>query len=98
MRQRLALERALLHRPRLLLLDEPFTGLDDASARTLVGRLAGLRSEGTIVLVTTHDLDLVEGLLDQAIILKDGRVVDVQRPVRGLRDHYRRLVGRGGLS
>ena len=98
MRQRLALERALLHRPRLLLLDEPFTGLDDASARSLVERLAGLRGEGAIVLVTTHDLDLVDGLLDQAIILKDGRLADVQRPVHDLRDHYRRLVGRGGLA
>lgn len=98
MRQRLALERALLHGPRLLLLDEPFTGLDDASARMLVERLAGLRADGAIVLVTTHDLDLVDGLLDQAIILRDGRLLDVQRPVRNLREHYRRLVGRGAPS
>ncbi|MCK7529360.1 MAG: ATP-binding cassette domain-containing protein [Ignavibacteriales bacterium] len=49
MRQRLALERALLHGPRLLLLDEPFTGLDDASGHALVARLRGLRDEGAIV-------------------------------------------------
>ena len=49
MRQRLALERALLHGPRLLLLDEPFTGLDDASGQALVARLRGLRDEGAIV-------------------------------------------------
>jgi ABC-type multidrug transport system ATPase subunit len=87
-----------MHGPRLLLLDEPFTGLDDASARMLVDRLASLRSDGAIVLVTTHDLDLVDGLLDQAVILRDGRLLDVLRPVRNLREHYRRLVGRGAPS
>ena len=55
MRQRLALERALLHDPRLVLLDEPFTGLDDAATGALRQRLAGLKDSGAIVLVTTHD-------------------------------------------
>lgn len=95
MRQRLALERALLHRPRLLLLDEPFTGLDDGSARALVERLRGLRAEGAIVVLTTHDLDLVDGLLDQAVFLREGRVADVQQPVSGLRERYRTLVSAG---
>ncbi|MBI2835754.1 MAG: ABC transporter ATP-binding protein, partial [Acidobacteria bacterium] len=65
MRQRVALERALVHDPRLVLLDEPFTGLDDVSVATLVGRLSDLRSSGRIVLVATHDLDVVDGLLDR---------------------------------
>ena len=82
MRQRVALERALIHRPRLLLLDEPFTGLDDASAAAL-GRAAAVRcaTSGAIVVLATHDLDLAEGLLDRAIFLRDGRMVDaVERP------------------
>src|SRR5687768_6478740 len=51
MRQRVALERALIHGPRLALLDEPFTGLDDASASALVARLRTLRDSGAIVVL-----------------------------------------------
>ena len=81
MRQRVALERALIHAPRLVLLDEPFTGLDDASARALVARLNDLRDAGSILIVATHDLDLAEGLLDQVLFLRDGRVADaITRP------------------
>ena len=94
MRQRVALERALIHKPRLVLLDEPFTGLDDASAGALVARLRGLRDEGTIVVVATHDLDLAEGLLDHAMFLRDGRAVEnVARP-DALRSTYRSIMGR----
>ena len=74
MRQRLALERALLHDPRLLLLDEPFTGLDDASVAALVARLQELRAAERIVVVVTHDLDVAERLLDTVAVLKDGRL------------------------
>ena len=93
MRQRVALERALIHRPRLALLDEPFTGLDDASAAALVRRLGTLRESGTIVILATHDLDLAEGLLDEAVFLRDGRVAAaVARPER-LRATYRDVMG-----
>ena len=93
MRQRVALERALIHQPRLALLDEPFTGLDDASAAALVRRLGTLRESGTIVILATHDLDLAEGLLDEAVFLRDGRVAAaVARPER-LRATYRDVMG-----
>jgi ABC-type multidrug transport system ATPase subunit len=88
MRQRLALERALLHQPRLLLLDEPFTGLDDASTVGLIERLKSLRSSGCIVLVATHDLDTAEEVLDRAVVLREGRLVGSEPDVRGLRKRY----------
>jgi ABC-type multidrug transport system ATPase subunit len=94
MRQRVALERALIHRPRLALLDEPFTGLDDASAAALVARLRGLRQEGAIVVLATHDLDLAEGLLDSALFLRDGRMVDTVARPDALRSTYRSVMGR----
>lgn len=98
MRQRLALERALLHEPRLVLLDEPFTGLDDASTRALVDRLRDLRAHGVILLITTHDLDVIDGLLDQAVFLRDGRVSGIEGGgVTGLRGLYReRVTGPAG--
>ena len=94
MRQRVALERALIHGPRLVLLDEPFTGLDDASTAALVARLRGLRDEGAIVVLATHDLDLAEGLLDEALFLRDGRMVDAVARPGALRSTYRSIMGR----
>ena len=94
MRQRVALERALIHRPRLVLLDEPFTGLDDASTAALVARLHGLRDSGAIVVLATHDLDVAEGLFDQAVFLRDGRMMEsVPRP-EALRSTYRAVMAR----
>jgi heme ABC exporter ATP-binding subunit CcmA len=96
MRQRVALERALIHRPRLLLLDEPFTGLDDASTAALVARLEALRQSGTIVILATHDLDVADGMLDHAVFLRDGRMMDsVVRP-DALRSTYRAVMARPG--
>ena len=92
MRQRVALERALIHKPRLALLDEPFTGLDDASTGVLVGRLRSLRESGAIVILATHDLDLADGLLDHALFLRDGRIVDAVTQPSALRETYRRVI------
>ena len=94
MRQRVALERALIHEPRLALLDEPFTGLDDASAAALVRRLGTLRDSGAIVILATHDLDLAEGLLDEAVFLRDGRVASAMPRPERLRSTYRDVMGR----
>jgi len=92
MRQRVALERALIHQPRLLLLDEPFTGLDDASTAVLLARLRGLREEGAIVILATHDLDLADGLLDEAIFLRDGRMIHTAARPEALRSTYRAVM------
>jgi ABC-type multidrug transport system ATPase subunit len=94
MRQRLALERALLHDPRLVLLDEPFTGLDDAASEALRERLSALRQAGCLVLVITHDLDSVDGLADRALMLHKGRIVELDDRGGSLRDRYRTALGR----
>jgi ABC-2 type transport system ATP-binding protein len=75
MRQRLGIAAALLRRPRLLLLDEPTTGLDPAGMRdmrALVKRLAG---EGITVLLSSHLLAEVEELCDRVAIIRSGRIV-----------------------
>jgi ABC-type multidrug transport system ATPase subunit len=95
MRQRLALERALLHDPRLVLLDEPFTGLDDASVASLVARLGERRASGCIVVLVTHDLDVAETLLDRVAVLKEGRLVALDEAGGRIREHYRAHVAAG---
>jgi ABC-2 type transport system ATP-binding protein len=76
MRQKLAIARALLHRPRLLLLDEPFAGLDPAAAVELRERIATLaRDERVTVFLTTHDLAHVEKSCDEVAVLRAGRVL-----------------------
>lgn len=89
MRQRVALERALLHDPRLVLLDEPFTGLDQASTAALVARLRERQQAGCILVIATHDLDVADGLLSRAIYLKNGRIVGSDDDSRGLSARYR---------
>src|SRR3954462_5352878 len=75
MRQRLALERALLHEPRLVLLDEPFTGLDDRAVRIVAARLKQLAANGAIVVLATHDLELAEGLITRMAIIRSGKLI-----------------------
>ena len=94
MRQRVALERALIHDPRLVLLDEPFTGLDDRSVGALTVRLRELRDEGRIVILATHDLDLAEGLFDQAVFIRDGRMVELASQPQALRTLYQTVMAR----
>jgi ABC-type multidrug transport system ATPase subunit len=93
LRQRLALERALIHSPQLVLLDEPFTGLDDASAALLIERLRQLATSGAIVVMATHDFDLADGVVDEAVCLSNGRLVPM--PGAGpLRQRYRDALSR----
>jgi ABC-type multidrug transport system ATPase subunit len=92
MRQRLALERALLHKPRLLLLDEPFTGLDDRAVTLVSARLRELAAGGAIVIVATHDLDLADGLVTRVALIRDGKLVADEPAAPGLRARYRALL------
>ena len=93
MRQRLALERALVHHPRLVLFDEPFTGLDDAAVSVVAGRLRTLASAGAIVVVATHDLDLAEGLVTRVALIREGRLLADESAADGLRARYRSAIG-----
>jgi ABC-2 type transport system ATP-binding protein len=70
LKQRVAIARALLHKPQVLLLDEPTSGLDPASARHIRDLIAGLRSEGRAILVSTHNLAEAEELADRIAVLK----------------------------
>jgi heme exporter protein A len=90
MRQRLALERALLHDPRLVLLDEPFTGLDDASTAALAARLGALSERGCIILLATHDLEIIDALITRAVMLSEGRLVTIDGGPGSLRERFRR--------
>jgi ABC-type multidrug transport system ATPase subunit len=93
MRQRLALERALLHDPRLVLFDEPFTGLDDAAVGLVAQRLRRLAADGAIVVVATHDLDLADGLVTRVALVRDGRLLADEPAATGLRSRYRSAIG-----
>ena len=73
MRQRLALARALLHDPDLLLLDEPFAGLDDASGAIVAGLLRDMRAQGRTVIVSTHQVGQIESLQPDYLRLAGGK-------------------------
>jgi ABC-type multidrug transport system ATPase subunit len=76
MRQRLSLARAILHDPRILLLDEPFASVDVPSAREMVGLLKGMRDAGKTIFVVTHQAPLVEGVADELVWMQAGQIVD----------------------
>jgi heme exporter protein A len=96
MRQRLALERAILHGPRLVLLDEPFTGLDDASSVALAARLTAVRDAGAIVVMATHDFDSADRVITRAWYLRDGRAGSLPDAGGTLRERYRAAIRKAG--
>jgi len=93
MRQRLALERSLLHAPRLVLFDEPFTGLDDRAVGLIADRLRRLAANGAIVILATHDLDMAEGLVNRIALIRGGRLLADEPAGAGLRAQYRSIIG-----
>jgi ABC-2 type transport system ATP-binding protein len=75
MRQKILLSAALLHNPDLLLLDEPFSGLDVSSALVLRSLIQKLAARGKVILFSSHDLETVERVCAHVVILHRGRVV-----------------------
>ncbi|MGF7143610.1 ABC-2 type transport system ATP-binding protein [Anaerotaenia torta] len=75
MKQKLAIIAALVHRPRLLILDEPFVGLDPKASHTLKTIMAQLCQEGSAIFFSTHVLEVAEKLCNKIAIIKGGRLV-----------------------
>jgi lipooligosaccharide transport system ATP-binding protein len=90
MRQRLLIARALVNRPRLVVLDEPTTGLDPQARRTVWGVLAGLREEGVTLVLTTHYMEEAARLCDRLVIMDGGRIADEGAPGELTARHGRR--------
>lgn len=100
MRRRLMLARALVHRPRLVILDEPTAGVDVELRDELWAYIRLLHEQGTSILLTTHYLDEAEALCEQVAFIRDGQIVAGGTPddlrseysARRLEDVYRRVM------
>ena len=75
MRQKVLLSAALLHNPELILLDEPFSGLDVNAALILRGLISQLAARGKVVVFSSHEMETVERVSSRVVILHKGRVV-----------------------
>jgi lipooligosaccharide transport system ATP-binding protein len=87
MRRRLLIARALVHRPRLVLLDEPTVGLDPQVRQELWALVDRLRSEGTTILMSTHYIEEAQRLADTVTIMSAGRAVATGRPGTLVAEH-----------
>ena len=76
MRQRMSLARAILHDPKILLLDEPFSNVDAQSAREMVTLLTRMRDAGKTILLVTHQASLLEGAANKFVWMRAGQVVE----------------------
>ena len=96
MRRRLLIARSLIHRPRLVLMDEPTVGLDPQVRQELWALIDLLRSDGTTILMSTHYIEEAQRLADTVMIMSHGTAVAVGHAVRA-RARARRTRGAGGL-
>jgi lipooligosaccharide transport system ATP-binding protein len=87
MRRRLLLARGLLHRPRLLLLDEPTVGLDPQIRTELWSLIDALRTEGTTILMSTHYIEEAERLADEVAVMAQGKIIARGRPSELVAEH-----------
>ncbi len=87
MRRRLLIARALVHRPRLVLLDEPTVGLDPQVRQELWALIDALRAEGTTILMSTHYIEEAQRLADTVLIMAHGRAVATGSPAQLIAEH-----------
>ena len=94
MQRRLLIARALMNSPRILILDEPTTGLDPQVRHHIWRRLRALRRQGITLLLTTHYMEEAESLCDEIVIMNDGKVIERGAP----KDLVNRHIGRFTLE
>jgi lipooligosaccharide transport system ATP-binding protein len=92
MKRRLTIARSLINEPRILLLDEPTTGLDPQARHILWDRLFRLKEQGVTLILTTHYMDEAEQLCDRLIVVDKGRIMAEGSPASLIRDYSTREV------
>lgn len=92
MKRRLTIARSLINEPRILLLDEPTTGLDPQARHILWDRLFRLKEQGVTLILTTHYMDEAEQLCDRLIVVDKGRIMAEGTPANLIRDYSTREV------
>jgi len=92
MKRRLTIARALIHEPRLILLDEPSTGLDPQARHLIWQKLRELKRQGVSLLLTTHYMDEAERLADRVGIIDHGRILDEAPPAELIARHIPPMV------
>jgi lipooligosaccharide transport system ATP-binding protein len=92
MKRRLTIARSLINEPRILLLDEPTTGLDPQARHILWDRLFRLKESGVTLILTTHYMDEAEQLCDRLIVVDKGRIMAEGSPAALIREHSSREV------
>lgn len=92
MKRRLTIARALINEPRILLLDEPTTGLDPQARHILWDRLFRLKEQGTTLVLTTHYMDEAEQLCDRLVVVDKGRIMAEGSPAALIREYSSREV------
>ncbi len=89
MRRRLSIAMAVIHRPRLIFMDEPTPGLDAQSARTIHEMMRKMNAEGTTIFLTTHQIEEANMLCDRVAIINQGRIAAIDTPERLKRSFQR---------
>ncbi len=102
MKRRLVIARSLINRPKLIILDEPTTGLDPQARHLIWDRLISLKKEGVTLLLTTHYMEEAHNLCDRLVIMDEGRFVAEGRPDDLIKEHLEKevveLLSRGGIE
>jgi ABC-2 type transport system ATP-binding protein len=108
MKQKVVIISAIMHRPELLLLDEPLSGLDPKSARIVKDLLRELASQGVTTIMSTHVLEIAQAMCDRIAIMYNGRLSALgtmkelrqraRMPDSGLEDIFLKLTGTGDIK